>query len=108
MKIEAETRTGGYVGLSPKTYHIDMTGRFKRSTKGVPKHVDLTYQNFLDALYYNKQINASFNCLRYNSTLKTVCLMNQTKRALNSAFVKLTVLDSQVDIRPLKKDNKFI
>ena len=64
LKIEFNQASGDYIGLTPKTYMcLDSHGEKKVGQKGIPRSQQIKFDQFLDALYENKQFSCETHSL---------------------------------------------
>ena len=108
MKEEFSTRTGKYIGLSPKCYFINDGKSIKRSHKGVPKSIDLDAQMYEHALFNFEAPTVSYNRITMDSRLGSTTTKTTKKRGLNVLYSKLHVKEDLVSIRPHCVDGKYL
>ena len=86
--------------ISAKCYHINEGNDVKMSTKGTPRHVNLSAQEFEEALFNNEIPKACFN--RIASDRKTgTCITRKVKRkALNPTYLKMRVKNDLISVEP--------
>ena len=65
LKVEFEHSSGDYVALAPKTYCCLDTdsGAIKKGQKGIPRHKKIEMNQFLEALYDEKQFSSESQSL---------------------------------------------
>ena len=74
---------------------------YKRSSKGVQSRNTLTYEDFKNTVYFDKQIqikNVSIRAVR--NEMSTV---EQLKTGLKNVFVKAYVENDKITVTPFKK-----
>ena len=73
----------------------------KKGTKGIQSHIQLSYENFKNALYKNdqNQIKNSVIRLRNHEMVSEEAL----KVGLRDVYVKADVLSDRITVRPFKK-----
>ena len=77
LKIEYEHATGNFVGLSPKTYMCLDTesGAMKKGQKGIPRHEKIEMDQFLEALYSEKEFSSNSQSLLVKVLFFLLCFI---------------------------------
>ena len=88
---------------NPKAYYaIDFeSNAYKRSSKGVQSSNVLTYNDYRNVVYQNKEISVENVSIRlFQNQMSTV---EQSKIGLKNVFVKAFVAADHVTVTPFKK-----
>ena len=114
MKVEAETTSGFFCGLSPKCYVIsdgDEKRKFedKMALKGVSKKLKIDSMSFVETLY-NPENEKSVSCDQFAFKKNTTCMytIQMQKKLMNCFYTKMQVQRDHVTLCPLSVDNKLI
>ena len=92
-----------YLGIAPDHDEI------KRSTKGIPKDIQVDFDSMLECLKGRTIENNTFQLrlLRKQSN-HLVCRASTTKRFLSDVFFKMRVGDDKITCSPLEEDGKIL
>ena len=114
MKVEAETSSGFFCGLSPKCYVIsdgDEKRKFedKMALKGVSKKLKIDSINFIETLY-NPEDDKTVSCDQFIFKKNTTSMFSITmqKKLMNCFYTKMQVQADHVTLYPLSIENKYI
>jgi len=109
FKPEFTTRTGRYIGISPKCYCLEDDDQRKISTKGVPSSVDLDCGTFIGGLYDGEtQVSREISLINYSRVTQTMVTKTITKKCINSCYLKFKANENLNQLSPLKIDNKYL
>ena len=80
----------------------------KRAMKGVRNTSEIDHDSYLHTLYSNSTNYASDIRMNFIKKYGTMAILETRKRALNSVFTKMRVLDDSVTILPLQQNNELL
>ena len=98
------------MALAPKTYYVEDDERddFKRSSKGIPKKVKLTAEEYCDVLFNKNDHKVQYESLRLSHDKKTMQHTTLTKTGLSNVCLKVRVEDDGITCGPLTKNGEYI
>ena len=108
LKKEWETSNGTMVALSAKCYMVTDGKKYKKSTKGTPRHINLTLEAYEKALFGGEIPKATFGQIVKDQKKGSAVTQLITKKAVNPLYLKMRVSDNLVDVYPFKKNDKFV
>lgn len=108
LKSEFATKNGTMCALSSKCYLVTDGKRFKKSTKGTPRHINLTLNAYENALFGGEIPTATFGQLVRDRKVGGAVTKTTSKKAINPLYLKMRVSGNLVDVSPFKQNNKYV
>ena len=110
LKCEFSIRRGSLVALSNKCYHLydEEQKTFKSALKGISRQSEICHQDFLEVLYKDHLLTRDQVRFQYDKKRDMMTLVSQRKKALNSVYTKMRVMDDHVSVQPLSKNGSFL
>ena len=114
MKVEVETTNGMFIGISPKCYLIgDNSAKRlfedKVCAKGVKKDVKLEREQYIRSLYniHNEEKDVS-EYFVYDKQTQNIVSKQQEKKLINNVYLKFSVSQNLVELKPLQQNNLYL
>ena len=109
LKEEFRVTNGSFVALSNKCYHLedDDCKVTKSALKGISNN-DLTHEDFMEALYNDREVTAKQVRFQYNKSRDMMTMIEQRKKALNTVYTKMFVKDDLISVEPLSINGKYL